>query len=62
MCRRIRCEQCQKPTYSGCGKHVEQVLRGVSAADRCTCREQEQLPHLPLTHLVYNSSVMAEQR
>jgi hypothetical protein len=39
MCRRIRCEQCQKPTYAGCGKHVEQVLRDIAQADRCHCRE-----------------------
>jgi GTP cyclohydrolase II len=39
MCRRIRCEQCQKPTYAGCGKHVEQVLRDIAQVDRCHCRE-----------------------
>jgi hypothetical protein len=39
MCRRIRCEKCQKPTYAGCGKHVEQVLRDIAPAERCLCRE-----------------------
>ncbi|HKP59336.1 MAG TPA: hypothetical protein VJV78_21580 [Polyangiales bacterium] len=39
LCRRIRCEQCQKPTYAGRGKHVEQVLRDIAQADRCQCRE-----------------------
>jgi len=39
MCRRVLCQTCQKPTYTGCGKHVEQVLRGVVDADRCQCRE-----------------------
>ena len=61
MCRRIECEQCHKPTYAGCGKHVEQVLRAVNPADRCTCREAA-LAHVQLTHLVYNPSAMAEQR
>ena len=37
MCRRILCELCQKPTYAGCGKHVDQVLRGVPHEDRCHC-------------------------
>jgi hypothetical protein len=37
MCRRIQCEHCQKLTYAGCGKHVEQVLRGVQELDRCQC-------------------------
>jgi hypothetical protein len=39
MCRRVQCEQCQKPTYAGCGKHIEQALRGVAEQDRCRCRE-----------------------
>jgi hypothetical protein len=39
MCRRIRCEQCQKPTFAGCGKHVEQVLKDVPAEARCVCNE-----------------------
>jgi hypothetical protein len=39
MCRRIRCEQCQKPTFAGCGKHVEQVLKDVPAEARCACTE-----------------------
>jgi hypothetical protein len=38
MCRRVQCEQCQKPTFAGCGKHVEQVLRGVAESNRCQCR------------------------
>ena len=41
MCRRIRCEQCQKPTYAGCGKHVEQVLGNVPKEDRCHCRDHK---------------------
>jgi hypothetical protein len=40
MCRRIQCEQCHKPTFDGCGKHAEQVLRGVTEADRCQCKRQ----------------------
>jgi hypothetical protein len=41
MCRRILCEKCQKPSFAGCGKHVEQVLRGVPELERCHCRAQE---------------------
>jgi hypothetical protein len=40
MCRRIRCEQCQKPTFAGCGKHVDQVLRDVPLEARCQCRQE----------------------
>jgi hypothetical protein len=29
------CKTCGKPSYAGCGQHVEQVLAGVAPADRC---------------------------
>lgn len=40
MCVRTKCEQCGKPSYAGCGKHIEQVLGDVPPAERCRCREQ----------------------
>jgi hypothetical protein len=40
MCVRTTCASCGKATYAGCGAHVEQVLRGVPADQRCKCREQ----------------------
>jgi hypothetical protein len=42
MCRRVDCSKCGRPTYSGCGAHVEQVLGGVAPADRCRCREAKE--------------------
>jgi hypothetical protein len=39
MCRRVECAKCGKPTYAGCGLHIEQVLGDVPPADRCRCRE-----------------------
>ena len=41
MCRRVQCEKCGKPTYAGCGMHIEQVLGDVAVADRCHCRDQK---------------------
>jgi hypothetical protein len=41
MCRRVQCEKCGKPTYAGCGMHIEQVLAGVPTEDRCHCRDQK---------------------
>lgn len=38
MCRRVSCAACGKPTYAGCGAHVEQVLATVPPAERCRCR------------------------
>jgi len=40
MCRRVECSKCGRPTYAGCGMHVEQVLGDVPAARRCLCREE----------------------
>jgi hypothetical protein len=41
MCRRVECSKCGRPTFAGCGAHVEQVLRDVPPADRCRCREEK---------------------
>ena len=40
MCQRVQCSKCGKPTYAGCGRHVEQVLGDVPAEARCRCREE----------------------
>lgn len=40
MCARVKCSACGKPSFSGCGRHVEQVLGDVPVEKRCTCHEQ----------------------
>ena len=40
MCRRVECPKCKKPSYAGCGKHIEQVLADVPRENRCACRDQ----------------------
>ena len=35
MCRRVTCPECGKPTFAGCGMHIEQVLGDVPPKDRC---------------------------
>ncbi|GAA3629425.1 hypothetical protein [Microlunatus ginsengisoli] len=37
MCRPITCKTCGKTTWTGCGQHVDAVMRDVSPADRCRC-------------------------
>ena len=37
MCHQVRCTQCGRPTWAGCGAHVEQALRGVPSEKRCQC-------------------------
>ena len=41
MCVRVVCNDCKKPSYAGCGAHVEQVLGDVPREERCKCREAE---------------------
>ena len=46
MCRRVSCRDCGKPTFRGCGDHVEEVLGDVPPPERCRCREQARLDAL----------------
>lgn len=39
VCRRTQCRTCNRPTYAGCGRHIEQVLGDVPVHDRCRCAE-----------------------
>ena len=47
MCRLVECRKCGRPTYAGCGAHVEQVLGHVPPAERCECREQAEMAKEP---------------
>jgi hypothetical protein len=42
MCRRVDCSKCGRPTFAGCGAHIEQVLGDVPKAARCHCREERE--------------------
>ncbi|WIY84047.1 hypothetical protein [Propionimicrobium sp. PCR01-08-3] len=35
MCQKVTCEICGKPTWAGCGEHIEQALAGVPLSARC---------------------------
>jgi hypothetical protein len=37
MCLRRVCRSCGKPTWVGCGRHIEEVLADVKPGDRCQC-------------------------
>lgn len=41
MCRAVNCRVCGRTTWAGCGQHVDEVLRGVPAAQRCPGHEQQ---------------------
>ncbi len=44
MCRRVTCSTCGKPTWAGCGDHIEQALEGVPAGERCPGHTDEPRP------------------
>jgi hypothetical protein len=41
MCQRVQCAQCGRPTFAGCGRHIESVLSDVPVAQRCRCRAEK---------------------
>jgi hypothetical protein len=37
MCQKVKCDRCGKPSWVGCGAHVEQILANVPVEKRCQC-------------------------
>jgi hypothetical protein len=37
MCRVVTCRVCERPTWAGCGAHIEKALAHVPPAERCEC-------------------------
>jgi hypothetical protein len=37
VCHKVVCARCGKPTWAGCGRHVEEALKDVPPAERCSC-------------------------
>ncbi len=37
MCSKVTCPLCDKPTWRGCGLHIEEALGDVPPAERCGC-------------------------
>ena len=44
MCHLVRCATCGKPTWAGCGQHIEQALAGVPRDQRCSCSADKKAP------------------
>jgi hypothetical protein len=42
MCQQVTCRTCGRPTWTGCGQHIEQALAGVPAAKRCQGHDDQQ--------------------
>lgn len=41
MCHQVTCRKCGKATWSGCGQHANEVLRGIPKDKRCAGHEPE---------------------
>ena len=41
MCQQITCRKCGKPTWTGCGQHIEQALKGAPKSQRCQGHEND---------------------
>ena len=35
MCSKVTCRKCGKATWSGCGQHVNEVMRGIPKSQQC---------------------------
>jgi len=35
MCQKVSCTKCGKPTWRGCGQHIEAALQDVALEERC---------------------------
>ncbi|PJJ57634.1 hypothetical protein CLV56_1870 [Mumia flava] len=46
MCQPATCRTCGKTTWTGCGRHVDDVMRNVPADRRCAGHDSEQRPGL----------------
>lgn len=44
MCYAVQCPSCGKTTWDGCGQHVDDVMRSVPAAQRCSCTRETEAP------------------
>lgn len=42
MCCKTECGTCMKPTWSGCGMHIDTALAGVPLEERCECKARTQ--------------------
>jgi hypothetical protein len=42
MCKKVTCDTCHKPTWEGCGEHIEDALKDVPTNERCTCPRDEE--------------------
>ena len=45
MCSTVRCPDCEKVTWAGCGMHIEQALAGYTPEQICQCADEPTNAH-----------------
>ena len=45
MCYQQTCAACGKPSWGGCGQHIDSALSGVPVDQRCHCKAATQAEH-----------------
>ena len=45
MCQQVICPDCGKPTWTGCGNHIDITLAAVPEEDRCHHKAPSQMIH-----------------
>ncbi len=51
MCRAVKCKNCGKTTWAGCGNHVAEVKAKVPAGQWCACRSDKARQEKPVKGL-----------
>ena len=51
MCRAVKCQNCGKTTWAGCGNHVAEVKAKVPAGQWCACRSDKARQETPVKGL-----------
>jgi hypothetical protein len=42
MCYPVKCKKCNKTTWRGCGKHIDQVMTKVPDDEKCKCEHENE--------------------
>lgn len=59
MCHKVMCPRCHKPTWTGCGQHIEQCLSDVPYDQRCKCNQM--MNQYPSMSMMQTSQYMNPQ-
>ncbi len=53
MCRAVTCKTCGKTAWAGCGQHVDQVMSGIPAPQRCPGHKNQSAASVGFLHRLF---------